>query len=57
MNWKKPKDLIYGEMEIKIKMTKQLYKYWDSYNRYQIWIGKKMLKCLKVQYGMEKTKG
>lgn len=31
-------------METKIKVTKSLYKAWDSYNRHQIWVGKQLLK-------------
>ncbi len=41
-------------MEMNIKMTKKIYKAWDSYNRYQKWIGRKVLNAIKAQYGMDK---
>ncbi len=40
-------------MEIKIKMTKQMYKIWDSYNRRERWMGRNLLNALKVMYGMD----
>lgn len=39
-------------MEIKVKVTKQLYKAYDSYQRKQIWIGKQLIKAI-----VEKEKG
>jgi len=39
-------------LEIKIKMTKQMYKAWDSYNRFEKWKGRKLIEMIKANYGM-----
>lgn len=39
-------------MKIKIKMTKEMYKTWDSYNRRLRWHGKQLIEIMKAQYGM-----
>lgn len=39
------------KMEMKVKVTKSLYKAFDSYNRYQRWMGKQMIKFIKERYG------
>lgn len=31
-------------LDFNVKMTKELYKAWDSYNRRQIWTGRQLLK-------------
>jgi phage anti-repressor protein len=40
-------------METKVKVTKELYRAWDSYNRYQRWIGREILKAIRMCYGMD----
>jgi phage anti-repressor protein len=42
-------------METKVKVTKELYRMWDSYNRHQRWVGNNLLKALKGYYGMGKS--
>ena len=39
-------------MQIKIKVTKELYHAWDPYNRRQVWIGKQVLKNIKDSYSI-----
>lgn len=47
----------YGQhLAVKIKMTKQIYKAMDSYDRYQRWIGKELCKAIREKYGMAETK-
>lgn len=38
------------ELSVKFKVTKSIYKSWDSYNRYQKWIGKQLIKAIKERY-------
>ena len=38
-------------IEIKVKMTKKLYKAIDSYERYQRWLGKQLLKIIQKKWG------
>ncbi len=38
------------DLTIKVKVTKQLYKSFDSYERYQKWIGKNLIKLIRRQY-------
>lgn len=42
-------------MNCHIKVTKKLYKLFDSYERRQKWILKEFVKNMKEQYGLEKT--
>lgn len=42
-------------MNCHIKVTKSLYKSYDSYQRRQKWILKEMIKILKGKYGLEKA--
>jgi len=41
-------------IEIKVKMTKERYRAWDSYNRHQRWFGRNLLNMMKAQYRMPK---
>jgi Mg2+ and Co2+ transporter CorA len=38
------------ELCVKVRLTKRLYKSWDSYNRRQVWICKKLVKAIKERY-------
>jgi len=35
---------------VKVRVSKKLYKQWDSYQRYQKWIGKALLKEITATY-------
>jgi len=37
-------------IEVKVKVTKRTYKAFDSYQRYQKWIGRQILKSIKEVY-------
>jgi hypothetical protein len=43
-------------MECEIKITKQLYKAIDSYQRRERWIGRQIIKAIMEQYGLAKAK-
>ena len=34
------------DLTVKIKVTKELYRAFDSYERYQKWIGKNLIKAI-----------
>lgn len=42
-------------LDYKVKVTRNLYKAFDSYQRRERWIARELLKVMKEQYGLEKT--
>ena len=38
------------DLLVRVKLTKRIYKSWDSYNRRQVWICKKLVKAIKERY-------
>lgn len=42
-------------MEIKIKITKDIYKAFDSYQRRERWIGRQILKAIREKYALAKA--
>ncbi len=47
MNTETSEEFCRSMMEIKIKVTKEMYKSFDSYERKQRWILKHLMECIK----------